>query len=327
MSGAWLTTAKSNKHVEIAGLVDIREEAALKRRDEFGFAKAQTGDSLDAMLKVVKPDVVFDCTIPAAHAEVTLTALRHGCHVLGEKPMAENLADARKMVKTAQKAGKLYAVIQNRRYIPSIRTLRAFLSKGTLGRPTTLNSDFYIGAHFGGFRDQMKHVLLVDMAIHTFDMARYISGADPVSVYCKEWNPRGSWYAHDASAVAIFEMSDGLVFTYRGSWCAEGLNTTWEADWRVICENGCVTWDGADNIRAQVVTKRGEFLSKTKDLQVPIRDDGKPGGHTAIINEFIDCVRFGKTPQTICTDNIKSFAMVMAALESSETGKVVRVKF
>lgn len=327
MSGAWLTPAKANKNLEIVGLVDIREESAQKRKDEFGFASAQTGTSLAAVLKAVKPDIVFDCTIPAAHVDVTLTALRHGCHVLGEKPMAENLADARRMAKAAQKAGKLYAIIQNRRYTPSIRALRGLIAKGTLGKITTLNSDFYIGAHFGGFRDEMRHVLLVDMAIHTFDMARYIAGADPVSVYCKEWNPSGSWYAHDASAIAIFTMSNGLVFTYRGSWCSEGMNTTWEGDWRAVCENGSVTWDGANKISAQVVTKRGEFFSKTKPVEVPIPADGKPVGHAALINEFVDCVRLGKTPQTICTDNIKSFAMVMAALESSESGKVEKVKF
>ncbi len=57
----------------------------------------------------------------------------------------------------------------------------------------------------------MTHVLLLDMAIHTFDAARLISSADPVGVYCHEWNPAGSWYDRDASAAAIFEMSNG--------WC------------------------------------------------------------------------------------------------------------
>src|SRR6266581_2652143 len=72
-----------------------------------------------------------------------------------------------------------------------------------------------IGAHFEGFRQHMRHVLLLDMAIHTFDAARLLTGADPVSVYCKEWNPVGSWYDHDASAVAFFEMTNGIVYTYR----------------------------------------------------------------------------------------------------------------
>ena len=61
-------------------------------------------------------------------------------------------------------------------------------------------ADFFIGAHFGGFRDEMAHVLLLDMAIHTFDQARKILGADPVSVYCHEFNPAGSWYAGASSA-------------------------------------------------------------------------------------------------------------------------------
>ena len=58
------------------------------------------------------------------------------------------------------------------------------------------------------------------------EVHRLLTAADPVSVYCHEWNPAGSWYDHDASAVAFFEMSDGLVYTYRGSWCAEGLVRT-----------------------------------------------------------------------------------------------------
>jgi predicted dehydrogenase len=76
-----------------------------------------------------------------------------------------------------------------------------------------VNADFYIGAHFGGFRDQMQHVLLLDMAIHSFDQARMVMQADPVSVYCREWNPKGSWYQHGASVVAVFEMTGGIVYT------------------------------------------------------------------------------------------------------------------
>ena len=148
--------------------------------------------------------------------------------VLGEKPLADNMADARRMVAAAQEAGLLFAVIQNRRYDENLRRLRAFLESGAIGQLTTVNSDFYLGVHFGGFRDHMAHVLLSDMAIHTFDAARYLSGSEPCSVYCHEWNPAGSWYDRDASAVAIFEMSEGLVYTYRGSWCSEGLNTSWE---------------------------------------------------------------------------------------------------
>jgi predicted dehydrogenase len=230
------------------------------------------------------------------------------------------------MVAAAQEAGKLYAVIQNRRYDPNIRRLRRLVASGSLGRLTTLNSDFYIGAHFGGFRDQMRHVLLIDMAIHTFDAARLLSGADPVSVYCKEWNPAGSWYAHGASAVAIFELSDGTIYTYRGSWAAEGLPTTWEADWRLVGTEGSARWDGGETISAEVVTERGGFRSQTAPAEAPPLAEGDAvGGHAGIIADFVRCVRSGDTPETICSDNIKSLAMVFGAVESAETGRPVQI--
>ena len=322
MSAAWLKTARELPGLDMVGLVDIRLEAAQQRKEEYGFASAITDTDLSSVLNATQPDVVFDCTVPEAHVVVTLTALSHGCHVLGEKPMADSMENAHKMVDAAQKANRLYAVIQNRRYIPSARQVQNFLSSNTLGKLTTVNCDFYIGAHFGGFRDHMQHVLLLDMAIHTFDAARFFTGADPVAVYCKEWNPEGSWYDHDASAIAVFEMTNGIVDTYRGSWCAEGLHTTWECDWRFIGNNGTAKWDGSDQFQAQAVSETGTFFSK--HTEVPLREvdsTGKVDGHVGLIREFVDCVRFGRTPETVCADNIKSLSMVFGAIESAEKGQ------
>ena len=174
----------------------------------------------------------------------------------------------------------------------------------------------------------MKHVLLLDMAIHTFDAARCITGADPVAVTCHEWNPPGSWYDHGASAVAVFEMTGGVVYTYCGSWCAEGLNTTWESQWRIIGQKGSCLWDGADDFRAQAATKTGGFISELEDIEVPSYNGPKDklGGHEGIMREFLRCIRTGGKPETVCTDNIKSLRMVFAAIESAETGKRVAIE-
>ena len=225
ISRAWLSGSKEIDGLELVGLVDIVEAAARQRAEEFDLASALVETDLSAALTATAPDIVFNCTIPEAHKEVTLAALSSGCHVLSEKPLADSMEDARYMTAAAEEAGTVFAVIQNRRYREEIRRLSRFLRNGDIGPLTTVNSDFYIGAHFGGFRDHMAHVLLLDMAIHTFDMARLISGTDPVSVYCKEWNPTGSWYDRDAAAIAIFEMADGIIYTYRGSWCAEGVKS------------------------------------------------------------------------------------------------------
>ena len=324
--GAWLNTPTVKRQVELVGFVDIMPEAAERRAAEFGGRDAAIGTDLAAILKQVQPDVVFDCTLPEVHYEVTMTALRHGCHVLGEKPMADTMPRARRMVAAAAKADKIYAVIQNRRYQPRIRAIRRFLDSGRIGKVTAVHSDFFVGVHFGGFRDEMQHVLLLDMAIHSFDQARMICGADAETVYAHEWNPAGSWYKHGASAAAIFTMTDAMVYSYNGSWCAEGCNTTWECAWRITGEKGTLLWDGADGITCEVPKGKDGWVRPVKSVRVPTSCPKRlTGGHNGVIRSFIEAVRGGDQPETICTDNIKSLAMVHAAVKSADAGRRVNV--
>ena len=200
------------------------------------------------------------------------------------------------------------------------------IDSGAIGSLTTVNSDFYLGAHFGGFRDHMEHVLLLDMAIHTFDAARFITAADPKGVYCKEWNPGGSWYDHDASAMAIFDMTGGVTYSYRGSWCSEGLNTTWECTWRIIGDRGTILWDGGDELVCENVQSTGGFASELAKVSLPSVDpSAKSGGHAGVIREFVACIRSDGAPETIATDNIKSLAMVFGAIESADTAQHVAI--
>ena len=324
ISRAWLKPATAIEGFEIVGLVDLLPEVARARAEESGL-RVPVESSLPRMLDAVQPDIVFNCTIPEAHMDVTLEALSRGCHVLGEKPLTDTMENARRMVAAAEQSGKIFAVMQNRRFDARIRTVKALLDSGQIGSLTTVHSDFFLAPHFGGFRDQMRHVLLLDMAIHTFDQARLLSSADPVSVYCKEWNPHGSWYAHGASAVAVFEMTGGIVYTYRGSWCAEGLSTTWEADWRMIGAQGTATWDGADGMASEVAGPGEGFSAKTHTIDFTPYTGSKTGGHGGLIRDFVECIREGRVPETICTDNIKSLAMVFGAIESAEGGALVNI--
>lgn len=325
ISGVWLDAAQTIADLKIVGLVDLDQAVAAQRAGEYRLHEALISTDLEQALEVTRPDIVFDCTVPEAHHFVRLTALDHGCHVLGEKPLADSLAHAEEIVNAVRRTDRRCTVTQNYRYRPGIRRLQRFLASGALGRITTVHSDFFIGAHFGGFRDQMEHVLLLDMAIHTFDAARMLTSADPQAVLCHEWNPPGSWYDHDASAVAIFEMTDGIVVTYRGSWSAEGLNTPWNSEWHIIGERGSVTWDGEDGFDAEVVTETGGFFSETETVDVlETVDATKVDGHASIMREFLDCMRTGATPETNCADNLKSLAMVFRAIESAERGEKIR---
>ena len=315
MSAEWAVALPDG--VEIVGFVDLDASAAERLAGNTG---AATGTDLAAMLRDVRPDVVFDCTVPDAHREVTLTALRAGCHVLGEKPMAETLADARVMVAAAKEAGRIYAVSQNYRYALGVGRFRQMLPD--IGSVTTLHSDFFLAHPAGGFRDRLVYPLLFDMAIHTFDTARFLLDSDPVSVFCHSWNPAGSWYPGAASAACIFEMSNGAVFTYRGSWCAEGLRTDWNGTWRAIGNRGTVVWDGASAPHGEVVASVDGPMSRPLNAPPEVE---QAADVQAVIREFVGCVAAGTAPQTVCTDNIKTLAMVLGAMESSQKGERVTI--
>jgi predicted dehydrogenase len=323
MGRQWAKNLAAHGEVAIAGWVDVRPGVAAQAAEELGMEIGYTGAELERALAELRPDFLVDVTIPEAHHDVTLAALAAGVPVLGEKPMADSMARARAMVAASERANTLYMVSQSRRYNAQIQALRRLIVEhiGALG---ILNADFYIGAHFGGFRDEMPSPLLLDMAIHTFDAARYISGADPVAVYCEEFNPPWSWFGGAASATAIFEMSGGLRYTYRGSWCAEGRTTSWESEWRAVGSNGTATWDGHSPPVAEVVARRGDFLSEVEARAEPVADIAP--GIAGSLRDFLGALRTRATPMGECHDNIKSLAMVFAAIESSSTGRRVAVE-
>jgi predicted dehydrogenase len=122
-------------------------------------------------------------------------------------------------------------------------------------------------------------------------------------------------------------MTGGVVYTYRGSWCAEGLNTPWASEWHIICEKGSIKWDGAEHYQVQVLGKTGGFISVYQDMQIPEYDaKDKVESHASLIKEFIHCVETGEKPETVCTDNIKSLGMVFGAIESAERQSSIDIK-
>jgi predicted dehydrogenase len=322
ISGAWFPPLKA-EGLEIAAVVDLRPECAERRIAEFELDCPASTD-LKKTLKQTQPDFVVDLTVPDSHCAVTCTALRAGCHVIGEKPLAASMAEARRMVKVSEETGRLYMVSQSRRWDGRHQRLRDTIVSGEIGQVTTVNCDFYLAAHFGGFRDEMDSPLILDMAIHHFDMARMFVGFDPLAVYAREFNPRGSWYRGDVSASCIFEMTDDIIFNYRGSWASEGCHTAWGGNWRIVGEQGTLLYEQDAEPRGQVVAGQEGFNLPLREAVIAETDVAATGQRGAI-KEFIEYLNSGKMPQCECHDNIKSLAMVFGVIESNKKGRRVRL--
>jgi len=326
MAREWADYAAMREDTAIVGLVDIHLEAAHAFAQQKGL-NCPVFTNIEEAIQVTGANLVFDITVPASHYHIASTAMQLGCDVFSEKPLAENMSQCVELVQLAQKLGKTHAIMQNRRFDPRIRSLRQMITENRIGTVGFTGADFFLAPHFGGFRDIMDSPLLLDMAIHTFDQARFIMGANPVSVYCHEFNPVGSWYQGNAMAICIFEMSDGSVFNYRGSWCAEGAPTSWEASWRIIGDQGTIIWDGHDQPYAELVPAnpdQSNLLYEHQRVESVVIDMPLTFHKGCLDNMFL-ALSSGIAPETVSSDNLHSMAMVLAAVESAKAGKKIQI--
>ena len=324
ISGTWIEAAKRRSDCKIAALVDTSGARAETKRELYQLT-CNTYTSLDSALGSEDVDLVFDLTPPDCHFNTVTTAMKSGCHVFGEKPMSDSLSDAEDMIRCSDETGKEYFVMQNRRYNPGLFAIRDFLQSSKLGDIRQVSVNFQLNPHFGQYREQMDNPLLIDMAIHTFDALRFILGRNAESVYCHEFNPSWSWYRGNANAVCIFELTGGIVFDYRGSWCANGLVTSWEAEWRVTCANGTLFWDGADKLFYDVNMEGDSEADNSKKYVIEPAPLIKTE-HDACLSEMFDALDRGVRAPTDCRDNINSVKMVCKAIESARQKKLIPIR-
>lgn len=320
MGRNWIRLLASSPSVELVGLVDLNVDAAHGALAEFGLTGVVVGTSVAQVAAASGAQAVINVTIPAAHHPVNVEALFAGLPVLCEKPVAPTVAQGLSLAAAAEVSGQLLMISQSRRYY---RTLAAFKAEvASLGDVGVVTTEFFKAPHFGGFREEMDHVLLVDMAIHQFDAVRYLLDRDPVSVYCEEFNPSWSWYSGDAAATAVFEFDGGARYVYTGSWCADGLETSWNGSWRVNAAGGSSRWDG----EGDPVTERvASAASSGTDAVPPAGSEASAEEIGGALAEFVSALRTGTVPSGEVHSNVYSLAMVEAAVQSSSTGAKVQI--
>lgn len=314
MGRAWLRMIAATPTVRLVGLVDLDLDLARRAAAENGL-DVVIGDSLTVVAAESGAQAVIDVTVPPAHHAVNTEALLAGLPVLCEKPIAPTVAETLSLIAAEEVSGQLLMTSQSRRYYPALARLKSMAA--TLGDVGIITTEFFKAPHFGGFRDEMEHPLLVDMAIHAFDAVRYLLDADPITVDCRTFNPSWSWYRGDAAANAIFTFEGGTRYAYNGSWCSPGLETSWNGSWRLSGSRGTAVWDG-DGEPAVVHAE--------SDDGAPVREVPTIRPEIAgALDEFVSALRTGETPSGDVHSNVHSLAMVEGAVLSAATGRTVEL--
>lgn len=304
-----------------AGLVDVDEAALAAAGDRAGLPPEQRFRSLETALARVDPEIVL-CVVPPAHHEaVIVPALARGRHVLTEKPIADTLAATRRIVAAARASWGSLMVAQKGRYHPWVRRFHQELTAGTIGRLNHVTLHYRAPLfHWGasGFRHRMADPLLVEMSIHHFDLLRALLGRDAVEVSGRSWNWAWSGFAGDVAASLVFTMAGGLPVVYEANCISSGDLTSWYGEIRAEGETGTLTMiyphlylarRGADQV--QVAGPRADLMT------VSAPDAGQP----AVLAELLDSIEQGRPAETSGEDNLRTMAMLFAAVDACHSGK------
>jgi predicted dehydrogenase len=311
---------KKLEGVELVALCDRDIEKATRVAQRFGVPVATS--NFEDVLADPEIDLVDVCTPNFLHAPLAVAALESGKHVLVERPIARTAAEAEKMVRAAEKAGRHLACALSHRFREDTKILKRFVDRGELG------DVFY--SKTGWLRQrtdwrteewrQQKSVsgggVLMDLGVQMLDLALYVLG-----------NPKVESVSASAHRAGKAEVEDSLVALLR----LEGvgvlnLEVTWgllmEKDFaylNLFGQSGAALWNPLRIHKGM----HGSLVNVTPAVDSP-RNVYK-GAIDAQIAHFAECVKKGTTPIATGAELLQVMRLVDAIYRSAEQGKEVRL--
>lgn len=317
----WLNCLTANPKAKLEAIVDVNENTLKSACAEFNIDDSMAFSSLKKAVAATSADAVVCVTPPDYHRATIVEAVKAGLHVITEKPMANTMADCKAILKAVEQSGKICAVSQNYRYAPPTWSMAEIVKKRKIGEIGQVKIDFYKGHDFnGGFRHEMDYPVIIDMSIHHFDLIRFITGLNPVSVRGEAWNPPWSNYKGDCSSSLVFTMENNARIVYNASWCAKGDYCDWNGNWQIEGEKGTIIYK-----KGEITLNSAPDLYNVKQSTAVVQKEPKYLVQNFVLEDFMKAVKTGQRPATDVFDNIKSVAMVFAAVQAVKTGKTVKI--
>ncbi len=267
-----------------------------------------------------KIDAVTICVPTNLHFRIGMDVIEAGKHLLVEKPLCDDINEARRLVEAARKAGVVLAVGHIERHNPVVDSAKRHLEAGDWGDLITAGA-----RRVSNFPDRVRDVgVIMDLAIHDIDVLRYLLGSPVASVYAV-----GGRQRH-----ASFEDHATILLTF-----ANGVNGYVEANWltpmkvrklSLTCSKNFVELD----YTAQAITISSATLGELDPFnlyQVPFDYDIR---HVTLRKEeplkrelvdFLHAITEGREPKVNGEDAVETLRVVEAAVESERTGKVIHL--
>lgn len=336
-NGAWSgavadAIVKSDK-IKLVTCFDLVPE----KREAFG--KKFSCDIETSYEQVLKRDDVEGVILivpNAVHAELAVLATQHGKHVYVEKPIANTIADGKKMIDACQKAGVTLMVGHHLRRLAGFRKIKDLIENGAIGKPIQVEANFSVDLGFNISSDNFRWQgddsgspagPLMSLGVHHADTFNYLFGPikNVLSFFKRLYIPAP---VEDVTTT-IFEFESG-VLGYLGSNFASPKAMymyIYGTEANLLCtitlpelpfEQYLLRWQVVDQDTTVQIFEKGQTGSK----EIPI-----PAGNPILeeVEEFAECIRTGKSPETDGQGALAALALIRASIESAETGKIAKM--
>lgn len=322
----------ANPDAELAGYYDFNKERVDAIIKEYG---GRAYGSYEELLADGSIDAVSVCVANQNHEEITVAALKAGKHVLCEKPMAMSLAECENMVETARQENRFLMIGHNQRLAKAHAKAKELINEGLIGEVLTFKTCF---GHGGPetwsidpgkdvwFFDKQKAIMgaMADLGIHKTDLVQFLTGSkvSEVIAYLGTLDKRdasGQLVGVDDNAICIYKMENGAVGTMTASWTCYGAedNSTILYGTKGVMK---IYSDPAHSIVVEL--KDGEKISYDID-RIQTNDNQTKSG---VIDLFMKSLTTNTPPEISGEEALAAMKAVFAAVESSETGKSVKIQ-
>jgi len=312
-------------NAELVQVCDVIESRARTFAEKYGAAYCLNYHELLANPEI---DIVNICTPSGMHAEMTIAALKAGKHVIVEKPMAMNPADADRMIAAAQEADRKLCIVLQNRYNPPMQDFYHAVRDGKIGR-VLLGSvtvrwyrpQEYYNDGWHGTRS-MDGGALMNQSIHHIDALQWLVGVPVKSVFAYTATLAHQMEAEDAGVVVV-KFENGALATIEGSTVTYPQNL--EASVALFGEKGSLKVGGTA-LNRKVFWKIAGEIEHEKELLT--REEVDPpsvygASHRHVIEDMLQAVEENREPQTNGAEGRKSLVLVNAMYESALSSREV----
>lgn len=311
------------KNAELTAICSLDKDELAKAEKALKAPKCFT--DFNTMINTTDLDAVVVVSSSDQHCSHTVLALERGLHVFCEKPLGVSTAECYEVEKAvSSKPDAVFMLGFMRRYDPSYVYAKQKIDEGLIGKPVLFRSySVDPESAIEGALKYAKHSAgqFFDMAVHDFDLARWMLKAEPKSIYAI-----GGCYAHpeyaeygdgdNVSALMQFD-NETMVFILAGRTAPHGYNVETEIiGTKATLRIGSVPQKNM----VEILSNNGVFKECSQSFQERF--------HQAFINEiqeFVDCITEQRKPEINVEDGTKSTIIAELATRSFKSNELIKI--